>query len=192
MATVLYVGVLAEHDLEVGEPLHLCAALGLPSASATGFNGSALTVGSVMDLQSFWSWDQAHVHDHVVETPLSWGHLQSTIVSGFGERTGALDGRFRIGSSSGVDCNLPNCYSVAPPTLFSTARLSSGSPKSRPTYGWCSGAHDPPVAAQSGHRGDDGKFYCKSCFRCLYPIRFAEKQSTLSGPCRPPSCLSSR
>ncbi len=114
LATVLYVAALAEHDLEIGEPLHLCAALGLSSASATGFNGSALTVGSVMDLQSFWGWDQVHVHDHVVETPLSWGHLQSTIVSGFGERTGALDGRFRIGSSSGVDCNLPNCYSVAP------------------------------------------------------------------------------
>ena len=177
-----YVVALARHDLlhetPVDTPVHFAAALGIPLESDSAPNVSSLTVGHIMDMHAFWSPVQ---HHYVAQVPLHWGNYRVT--SGL-EWSGKANG------APLVNARALDQIPVAPPTLFLSSGLPGGSPKQEPAAGWCATAHRPRKAAQSGYRGDDGKSYCKVCFRAMFPELFAEKQSARKKACR--ICSSNR
>ena len=72
---------------------------------------------------------------------------------------------------------------VAPHTIFLTASLPGGAPKSDYAVDWCAARHRPRVKAQSGYRGDDGLLYCKPCLRRKFPERYAEKKAARRKSC---------
>ncbi len=67
-----YVAALAEHDLVQSIPLHLGAALGV-SFTENDTDNSALSLGSLLEVSSFWGSAQAHVHHRTQQQPLHWG-----------------------------------------------------------------------------------------------------------------------
>ena len=74
-----YVAALAEYDMHHAGNIYLSAALDLqPAGTFMSGNGSASLFSKLQgyaDLASFLSPAQQHIHEHVVQVPLSWGSL---------------------------------------------------------------------------------------------------------------------
>ena len=167
-----YVAGLAAYDLADSGNIYAVAAFDL--ASADKF---AMMQGR-SDWKSFLSPAQAHAHDLVIESPVSWailpfGSLQQSSLDGSAVGPASLLPSLDHSLASASLVALPYLASLQrvdsdmPATIYLVSRLRAGTRKQsrkEPAAGWCATRHRPLKPAQSGCRGTDGKLCCSLLF----------------------------